>query len=240
MAPKLTQSRVDAAVRQLRTASNDLRWYGQQLEAARRELDRGNRRAQSRLRPLQRSQPQLSVSEQRFLQSVRGHVASDPLNRPHDVFLSHATADLGLARDLQDELETLGAEVWMDDFQAGPELRSGHRLRRRLIPGGRRPSDPGRPCWPLLGREGVLALLNSKDTVIPVLHEVTWAELAAYSPLLHLTRVLRPRTGQSPRSLPTRRRSSARQREFRRHHPGRAGEEYRADDCQHRELRTEL
>ena len=79
MAPKFTQSKVNAAVRQLRTASNDLRRYGQQLEAARCELDRENRRVQSRLRPLQRSQPRLSVSEQRLLQSVRGHVTSDRL-----------------------------------------------------------------------------------------------------------------------------------------------------------------
>ena len=34
------------------------------------------------------------------------------------------------------------------------------------------------------------ALLNSKDTVIPVLHEVTWSELAAYSSLLHLNKGL--------------------------------------------------
>ena len=34
------------------------------------------------------------------------------------------------------------------------------------------------------------ALLNSKDTVIPVLHEVTFTELASYSPLLHLNKGL--------------------------------------------------
>lgn len=34
------------------------------------------------------------------------------------------------------------------------------------------------------------ALLNSKETVIPVLHGVSWTELAAYSPLLHLNKGL--------------------------------------------------
>lgn len=34
------------------------------------------------------------------------------------------------------------------------------------------------------------ALLNGKETVIPVLHGVTWSELATYSPLLHLNKGL--------------------------------------------------
>jgi hypothetical protein len=34
------------------------------------------------------------------------------------------------------------------------------------------------------------ALINSKETVIPVLHEVTFEELASYSPLLHLNKGL--------------------------------------------------
>ena len=34
------------------------------------------------------------------------------------------------------------------------------------------------------------ALLNSKETVIPVLHGVSWRDLASYSPLLHLNKGL--------------------------------------------------
>jgi hypothetical protein len=35
------------------------------------------------------------------------------------------------------------------------------------------------------------ALLNGKKRVIPILHEVTLAELRAYSPLLHLNKGLK-------------------------------------------------
>lgn len=192
MPPRFNQSKLNAAMRQLSTASNDLKRYGRQLEVAGRELDRKNRSAQSKLRQLPRSQPRVSVPEQILLDSVREHVTADPIDRPHDIFLSHATADLPLARALHDELQALGAEVWMDDFSI--------KLGQNIVRGIDRGISLSRVGIVLVtpaviaGRYWVekefSALLNSKETVIPVLHEVSWSELAAYSPLLHLNKGL--------------------------------------------------
>lgn len=192
MSPKFSQSKLNAAVRKLRSASNDLQQHGRRLKAAGRELDRENRRAQSRLRQLPPSQPRVSTSERTFLDSVAEYVAADPIEREHDVFLSHATVDLPVARQLHDELHALGADVWIDDFS----IRLGQNIVRAIDRGiasarvGVVLVTPaviaGRP-W--VERE-FSALLNSKETVIPVLHNVTFAELARYSPLLHLNRGL--------------------------------------------------
>lgn len=112
MSPRFSQSKFDAVVRQLRSASNDLKRHGRRLEAADREFDRESQRSQSHLRQLPRSQPRVSTSERAFLASVAEHVAADLVDRPKDVFLSHASADLELARELHDKLEVLGADVW--------------------------------------------------------------------------------------------------------------------------------
>jgi hypothetical protein len=49
----------------------------------------------------------VTTSEHALLKSVREHVAADPIEREHDIFLSHATADLALARALHHALEEL-------------------------------------------------------------------------------------------------------------------------------------
>jgi len=192
MTPKFNQSKVNAAVRQLRTASNDLRRYGQQVESTGRKLDRKSRQVRSQLRQLPRSQPPVSVDEDALLTSVRVCVADVPVEREHDVFLSHASLDTDVARELHDELEALGADVWMDDFS----IKLGQDFARAIdcgIASARVGVVLVTPAV-LVGRYWVekefSALLNSKDTVIPLLHEVTWGELAAYSPLLHLNKGL--------------------------------------------------
>lgn len=130
--------------------------------------------------------------EQALLRSVREHVAADPVERERDIFLSHATADLALALDLRRELERLGADVWVDEFNLGlgqnivraidrgiARSRVGVVLVTRTVIEGR----------PWVERE-FSALLDGKETVIPILHEVTLAQLRAYSPLLHLQKGL--------------------------------------------------
>lgn len=195
MPPSFNQSKLNAAVRQLGTASSNLKRYGRQLEAASRELDRESHRAQSKLRQLPRSQPRVSVSERVLLDSVREHVAIDLTERPHDIFLSHATADLPLARALHDKLEALDAEVWMDDFS----IKLGQNIVRAIDRGislsrvGVVLVTPAVIAGRYWVEKEFSALLNSKDTVIPVLHEVSWSELAAYSPLLHLNKGLSTR-----------------------------------------------
>jgi hypothetical protein len=69
----------------------------------------------------------LTPSEQALLDSVREHVATDPVERKRDIFLSHATADLQSAQILQNALEKLGADVWIDDDSS---LRHGRNFVR--------------------------------------------------------------------------------------------------------------
>jgi TIR domain len=134
----------------------------------------------------------VTTSEQELLRSVREYVAADPVERERDIFLSYATADRVLALDLCHELEKLGADVWVDEFSLG----LGQNIARAI--------DRGIACSrigvvlvtptviegrPWVERE-FSALLDGKETVIPVLHEITSAELRAYSPLLHLQKGL--------------------------------------------------
>jgi len=184
MPPRFSQSKLNTAARRLRRATNDLQRYGQQLKSAGRNLDRKSRQARSQLRQLPRSQPRVSVHEDALLTSVRVYVADDPVEREHDVFLSHASLDADIARELHDELEALGADVWMDDFS----IKLGQNFVRTIdrgIASARvgvvlvTPSVIAGRYWV---EKEFSVLLNSKETVIPVLHEVSWSDLAAYSP----------------------------------------------------------
>lgn len=132
------------------------------------------------------------MQERTFLDSVSAHVTADAVDRDHDVFVSHASADLALARDLASELQSLGADVWIDDFS----IKLGENWVRAIdrgIASARVGVVLVTPAV-IAGRTWVekefSALLNSKKTVIPVLHEVTFEQLANYSPLLHLNRGL--------------------------------------------------
>jgi hypothetical protein len=129
----------------------------------------------------------VTMSEQALLRSVREHVAADPVEREHDIFLSHATADLHIARALHHALEELDADVWIDEFNLG----LGRNIAQTI--------DRGIACsrigvvlvtpTVIAGRRWVKkelsALLNGKEAVIPILHKVTLTQLLAYSPLLH-------------------------------------------------------
>ncbi len=145
--------------------------------------------------PIMGYQPRVirvTTSEQELLKSVREHVAADPAEREHDIFLSHATADCARARNLRHALEKLGADVWIDESNLG----LGRNIARAIDRGISRSRIgvvlvtptviAGRP-W--VERE-LSALLDGKEMVIPILHKVTLAQLQAYSPLLHLQKGL--------------------------------------------------
>lgn len=128
MARKPSKAQLNSSIRKLQSAANDLNRHERRLKAAGRDLDHESHRARSRLRQLPRSQPPVSISEEALLTSVSEHVATDPVDRPHDIFLSHATADLELARELHNELEALDAEVSMDDFS----IKLGQNIVRAI------------------------------------------------------------------------------------------------------------
>lgn len=192
MARKPSKAQLNSSIRKLKSAANDLNRHGRRLKAAGRDLDHESRRARSRLRQLPRSQPPVSISEEALLTSVSEHVAADPVDRPHDILLSHATADLDLAQELHNALVELGAEVWMDDFS----IKLGQNIVRAIDRGislsrvGIVLVTPAVIAGRYWVEKEFSALLNSKETVIPVLHEVSWSELGAYSPLLQLNKGL--------------------------------------------------
>jgi TIR domain-containing protein len=88
--------------------------------------------------------------------------------------------------------KSFGADVWVDEFSLG----LGQNIARAI--------DRGIACsrigvvlvtpTVIAGRSWVekefSALLDGKETVIPILHEVTLEQLQEYSPLLHLQKGL--------------------------------------------------
>lgn len=124
----------------------------------------------------------VTTSEHDLLKSVRQHVAADPVKREYDIFLSHATDD-PYARTLCHALEELGANVWFDESSLGP----GENIVRAIDRGIAHSRIGVILVTPtvIAGRPWVenefSALLDDKEKVIPILHEVTWTELQKYS-----------------------------------------------------------
>lgn len=178
-------AKFNSAVRKLKSVSRD-------LDRASADLKRLERRARSEAARSRTVSYRPTPADAALLRSVREQVAADPVQREHDVFLSHAGPDLATASELYTSLVELGAEVWMDDFS----IKLGRNIIREIdlgIASSRVGVVLVTPAV-IAGRYWVeqefTALLNSKDQVIPVLHGVTWTELAAYSPLLTLKKGL--------------------------------------------------
>lgn len=114
-------------------------------------------------------------------------VASDPVQRQYDVFLSFATPDETAAGNLRDELQARGLDVWMVDAQVG--------LGQSLVTGidsGIGSSrcgicfvtpayvDPNR-FWP---RQELAALIMGRKRVIPVISGLGFDDVDEFSSLL--------------------------------------------------------
>jgi hypothetical protein len=108
----------------------------------------------------------------------------------YDVFISHATEDKAdVARPLADALVPAGLEVWYDEF----ELRIGDSLRRKIdagIAGSRfgvvvlSPSFFAKN-WPQYELDGLVTReMTGDQTVLPLWHKITKAEVIARSPSL--------------------------------------------------------
>lgn len=160
-----------------------LRQAEQEQRASRLKLERT---LASTTTSVQDLRTRVSDLEETLLVEVKGAVAADPVQREHDVFLSHAGPDRELAGDLHQELIARDLDVWFD----GAELRLGESLTRQIDRGIARcrigvllvtPSFLEGRYWTEREMGG---LISSRRRVIPVLDRVTFSDLASYSPLL--------------------------------------------------------
>lgn len=107
-----------------------------------------------------------------------------------DVFISHASEDKdGLVRPLAAQLEKRGLRVWFDET----EIKLGDSLRRSIDYGLSKSRfglvvlspDFLRKEWPQKELDGLVAREDgSAKVILPVWHNVTQADIAAYSPPL--------------------------------------------------------
>lgn len=126
-----------------------------------------------------------TAPEQQLADRVHVAVASlDP--REYDSFLSYARIDgSDVAVQLRDELERLGVAVWFDAVAIVPG-----RSQSLQMDAGLRKANSGiallTPAY-LTGRfwtERELGALLGKETLIPVLHNVTFDDVKQYSGIL--------------------------------------------------------
>jgi len=129
--------------------------------------------------------PRYTASEQALADRVQESAARSP-DRAWDSFLSYARIDgAEVGARLRAELETLGASVWFDEVAIVPGKSQALQMDKGL-----RSARCGiallTPAY-LTGRfwtERELGALLHKNTLIPVLHNVTFAEVAEYSGIL--------------------------------------------------------
>lgn len=123
--------------------------------------------------------------ERRLADRVHGAVAAID-SREYDSFLSYARIDgADAAGDLRSHLESLGVAVWFDEVAIVPG-----RSQSLQMDAGLRKARSGiallTPAY-LAGRfwtERELGALLSKQTLIPVLHNVTFEDVKQYSGIL--------------------------------------------------------
>ncbi|MFD3519272.1 toll/interleukin-1 receptor domain-containing protein [Streptomyces sp. NPDC058653] len=164
--------------------------YNRKVDAHNRAADRHNRQEVSRVnRELRKaaSQPTVSYteSERQLAQRVQETVTTQE-TREYHVFLSYARIDGSeIASSLRDNLEGMGVSVWFDEVA----IRPGKSLALQMDQGLRR-AHAGVAVLTaayLTGRfwtERELGVLLHKSTLIPVLHNVTFEDVAQYSGIL--------------------------------------------------------
>lgn len=139
-----------------------------------------NRQLRSATSSIQYTEP-----ERRLADRVHEAVATID-SREYDTFLSYARIDGALAAsDLRVHLESLGVAVWFDEVAILPG-----RSQSLQMDAGLRKARSGiallTPAY-LAGRfwtERELGALLSKETLIPVLHNVTFEDVRQYSGIL--------------------------------------------------------
>lgn len=143
-------------------------------------IDEINRRLQASGRPQVRYTPQ----EQELVDRVHEAIPVDV--REYDVFLSYAKIDGStVAGELHGRLRELGLSVWYDELAIRPGRSQALQMDQGL-----RKARAGIVLLTaayLAGRfwtERELGALLHKDTLIPVLHGVTFSDVAEYSGIL--------------------------------------------------------
>lgn len=131
------------------------------------------------------SGPRYTTAEQELADRIQ-HAASLQDDREWHTFLSYAQIDGADAGDaLRRHLERLGVSVWFDEIAITPGKSQALQMDKGL-----QKARAGivllTPAY-LVGRfwtERELGALLHKDTLIPVLHGVTFGEVAEYSGIL--------------------------------------------------------
>lgn len=162
--------------------------YNQRVNAHNQQINASNRASVVELNRQLRTAaagPRYTPAEQSLADRVQEQVAQHP-ERERDVFLSYARIDgheTGSA--LQAELERLGVSVFFDEVVIVPGKSQSLQIDKGL-----RSARCGiallTPAY-LAGRfwtERELGALLHKSTLIPVLHNVTFAQVAEYSGIL--------------------------------------------------------
>lgn len=159
--------------------------HNRQVVTYNREVDTNNRRTLAALRSA-RSSLTYTPEESALVDRVRDAVEVLPTGRECDVFLSYARIDgAEAASALRQALESLGVSVWFDELSIQP----GKSMSRQMDVGLAKARSGVVLLTPayVTGRfwtERELGALLHKDTVIPVLHSVTFADVSAYSGIL--------------------------------------------------------
>ena len=162
--------------------------YNARVRDHNRKADAHNKRVISDInRQLRSATSSVRYTEQERLLADRVHQAVATLDsREYDTFLSYARIDgAEVAIALRDALEDLGVAVWFDEVAIVPG-----RSQSLQMDGGLRKARSGiallTPAY-LAGRfwtERELGALLSKETLIPVLHSVTFDDVKQYSGIL--------------------------------------------------------
>lgn len=132
------------------------------------------------------SRPQVRYTAEDAALVERVHDAIPLDNREYDVFLSYAQIDgAAAAAELCQHLRNLGVRVWFDELSIQP----GKSQALQMDQGLRRARAGVALLTPayLTGRfwvERELGALLNKETLIPVLHNVTFADVRQYSGIL--------------------------------------------------------
>ena len=162
--------------------------HNRQVDAHNRRADAHNQRViddlNRRLSAASRPQVRYTTEDAALVERVQDAIAL--VDRDYDVFLNYARIDGGeVAGELYRHLQDLGITVWFDEIAIQPGKSQSLQMDHGLCK-ARAGVAVLTPAY-LTGRfwvERELGALLSKNTLIPVLHNVTFADVRQYSGIL--------------------------------------------------------